>query len=583
MHDTVRPKGLYLDPDLLGVTQTSWRKEWCERETARMGDRAASLMGRGRLLPAGVAFAVGLACLSATPSLLPRPPVSQGILTGVAAAVGYGLGVFFAWCWRGLRDRPRTAWPSWAHWVLLVGGTAACLLALVLGARWQNEAHRLAGTQPTPVVYLLLAPPVALVVAAVLLALARGVRAVTRLMARFLERRLKPSVAKVGGVVLVCFAAWSLLSGVAADAGLRALDAGFAVRDLETPPGVERPATSLRSGSEESLVEWDSLGREGRAFVGRGPTEAEIDELTGGPASEPIRIYAGMGNAEDVEDRAILAVDDLERAGGFERGNLLVVTTTGTGWVEPSAASGFEYVTRGDSAILSMQYSHLPSVLSFLVDAARAREAGRALFDVVYERWSRMPLDDRPELYVFGESLGSFGAEEAFSGEYDLNTRTSGALFVGPPHFNPLYRSFIDDRDPGSREIEPVYRNGRIIRFTTRAERPQPQDQPWPQSRVLYLQHASDPVTWWSTDLLLTRPDWLEEKRGDDVPGDMHWTPLVTFLQVSGDLAAAFSTQPAHGHNFSGEHAAAWVNVVQPDGWSPEITERLRRELARYP
>jgi len=546
-------------------------------------DRAGGWVRRCHLLPAGVAFAVGFVCLSLTPSLLPRPPVFQGVVSGVAGASGYAFGVFLAWCWRGLRDRQREPWPAWARWTLLVGGPAAILISLVLGVRWQDEAHRLAETEPTPVAYVLLAPPVALLVAGGLLALARGVRWLVRRVARTLERRLKPSVARVLGVLVVGLVAWSLVSGVAGDAALRALDASFAVRDLETPPGVERPTTGLRSGSEDSLVEWELLGREGRTFVGSGPTADEITRLTGRPATEPIRAYAGLGNAEDAEARAALAVDDLERAGGFERQHLLVVTTTGTGWVEPSAASGFEYVTGGDSAIVGMQYSHLASWLSFLVDAARAREAGRALFDAVYERWSALPLEDRPELYVFGESLGSFGAEEAFSGEFDLNNRTSGALLVGPPNFNPLYRSFIEDRDGGSREIEPVYRSGRIIRFTTRAERPQPEDEPWPGSRVLYLQHASDPVTWWSPDLLLTRPDWLEEARGDDVPADMRWMPFITFLQVSADLAGAFSTQPAHGHNFSGEHAAAWVNVLQPEGWTQDITERLRQELARYP
>jgi uncharacterized membrane protein len=546
-------------------------------------DRVTSVVRRLHLLPAGLAFAVVFACLSLTPSLLPRPPVFQGIVSGAAAASGYGFGVFVAWCWRGLRDRQREPWPGWARLVLLLGGAVALVTSLALAVRWQDEAHRLAGTQPTPVAYVLVAPPVALLTAAVLLALARGVRAATHRVARLLERRLKPSVARVLGVALVAVVTWLLLSGVAAQAGLRALDASFAVRDLETPSGVEQPTTPLRSGSEESLVEWESLGREGRTFVGRGPTADQITELTGRPAMEPIRAYAGLDNAEDAEERARLVVDDLERAGGFERAHLLVVTTTGTGWVEPSAASGFEYVTGGDSAIAAMQYSHLASWLSFLVDAARAREAGRALFDAVYERWSALPLEERPELYVFGESLGSFGAEAAFSGEFDMNNRTAGALLVGPPNFNPHYRSFIDDRDGGSREIEPVYRAGRIIRFTTRAERPQPEDAPWPGSRVLYLQHASDPVTWWSTDLLLQRPDWLEETRGDDVPSSMRWMPFVTFLQVTADLAGAFSTQPAHGHNFSGEHAAAWVNVVQPEGWTQDITERLRQELARYP
>ena len=167
--------------------------------------------------------------------------------------------------------------------------------------------------------------------------------------------------------------------------------------------------------------------------------------------------------------------------------------------MEPSAAGSFEYLSGGDSAIVAVQYSYLPSWLSFLVDQERAREAGRLLFDAVYERWSRLPPATRPRLYVFGESLGSFGGETAFSGEFDLANRTDGALFVGPPSFNPLYRGFVDDRDPGSREIEPTYRDGRTVRFSNRPRSPvPPRGRPWDGARVLYLQHPSDPVTWWS-------------------------------------------------------------------------------------
>lgn len=448
---------------------------------------------------------------------------------------------------------------------------------------WQATAHRIAGTDATPVAYVVLAPIVGVVVAGFLLALTRGLRAGSRKIIHLLESRLAPSAAKVLGVVLVVVVTWGLLSGVIGDAALRTLDASFAVRDSTTPAGVEQPTSALRSGSEESRVGWDSLGREGRVFVAGGPSASQIEALTGRPAEEPIRAYAGISAADNVEERATLAVDDLERAGGFDREYLLVVTTTGTGWVEPSAVSGFEYVAEGDSAIVSLQYSYLASWLSFLVDAERARDAGRALFDAVYGRWSQLPADERPELYVFGESLGSFGAEEAFSGEFDLANRTSGALFVGPPYANQLYREFVEDRDAGSVEIEPVYRDGRIVRFATRSGTPEPEDRPWGDSRVLYLQHASDPVTWWSTDLLLSRPDWLEEERGADVPDRMRWFPLITFLQVSGDFAAAFATEPAHGHNFSGEHAAAWVELVEPQGWSDDMTEQLRLELQRFP
>lgn len=42
-------------------------------------------------------------CASLTPSLLPRIPVTQGALNGVAFAVGYGTGkgLHFLWRWLG--------------------------------------------------------------------------------------------------------------------------------------------------------------------------------------------------------------------------------------------------------------------------------------------------------------------------------------------------------------------------------------------------------------------------------------------------------------------------------------------------
>lgn len=46
-----------------------------------------------------------------------------------------------------------------------------------------------------------------------------------------------------------------------------------------------------------------------------------------------------------------------------------------------------------------MQYSFLPSPMSFMADRETARNAGRALFDAVYERWSQLPSAERPRLY----------------------------------------------------------------------------------------------------------------------------------------------------------------------------------------
>jgi uncharacterized membrane protein len=302
----------------------------------------------------------------------------------------------------------------------------------------------------------------------------------------------------------------------------------FSVRDTVTAEGVEQPTTELRSGSEASLVEWDSLGREGRTFVGRGTDD--IAEFTGEPATEPIRAYAGMGTTEDVEERAQLAVDDLERAGGFERAYLLIVTTTGSGWVVPSSVEAFEYMTGRDSAIVAMQYSYLPSWISYLVDQERARDAGRELYDAVYERWSALPADDRPQLLVFGESLGSFGAETAFSGEFD--------------------------------------------------EELPPENEPWTRTRILYMLHPSDPIVWWSPSLLFNRPSWLEEEPGQDVLDEMTWIPFVTFWQVTLDLPSGVAVPSGHGHSYEGDHVNGWVTVLQPDGWTDEKTEQLRELVA---
>ena len=129
--------------------------------------------------------------------------------------------------------------------------------------------------------------------------------------------------------------------------------------------------------------------------------------------------------------------------------------------------------------------------------------------------WSRLPLGQRPQLLVFGESLGSFGAESAFSGVDDIRNRVDGMLLVGPPNRNELWRELVADRDPGSPEVLPTYEQGATVRFA--ADPATDLDRPataWDQPRVVYLQHPSDPIVWWAPRLMVSRPDWLAEPRG---------------------------------------------------------------------
>jgi uncharacterized membrane protein len=552
------------------------------RGTAPGASRGAGPVRRWALSLPGSWGALLVACASFTPSLLPRSGVAQGVVAGISAALGYGLGVLVAAIWRALADRGPRPPHRWAWRAFAVTALVFLASSLVVGRHWQDELRTLMDAADEPLWRALLALPVGLLVLAVLLVFARLVRGAARAVARLLARWIGARAARTLGGLAIAGLVVVLVTGSAGDALRAAVNRSFALSDGTTADGVRQPASGLRSGGPGSLIAWDTLGREGRTIVAGGPSAEEIAEFTGTATEEPIRIYSGVATAEDVATRARLAVDDLGRAGGFERARLLVATTTGRGWLDAGSLSAFEYIARGDSALVSIQYSYVPSGISYLVDQSRARAAGRELFDAVYERWAALPLEARPELFVFGESLGSFGAEGAFSGEYDLRNRVSGALFVGAPNFNALHTEFRDGRDAGSREVEPVYRGGRTVRFSTDVtDGAPPAGVPWDGTRVLYLQHPSDPIVWWSPSLLVSRPDWLAEEPGRDVLPAMTWLPLVSFWQVTLDMPFALDVPEGHGHRYTRESVDAWALLLRPADWTAEKADRLRDLIRR--
>src|SRR5690606_38395602 len=75
--------------------------------------------------------AVLFACLSFTPSLLPRGGLLQGMICGITAAIGYGLGVLLAFVWRAFADRPPRPPKATSWWIFGVGGVV--LFAVFFG------------------------------------------------------------------------------------------------------------------------------------------------------------------------------------------------------------------------------------------------------------------------------------------------------------------------------------------------------------------------------------------------------------------------------------------------------------------
>ncbi len=505
----------------------------------------------GYTLP-GLWVALLFVCLSLSPSLLPRSGLLQGVVCGITGAIGYGLGVLAAWVWRAVADRDARPARRRSWQVFAVVAVLALVGAILLGGYWQDQIRRLMGVPPDNPATLLIVPLVADIVFVVLIGLSRGLRRLYRWLAGLLSHRIGPRAARAVGWAIVVVGTALLINGVVLDGLASMADRSFSVTNGTTEAGVVQPTIAQRSGSPASLVPWSSLGQQGRTFAGTGPSAEQIAMFSGTAANVPIRAYAGLDSAETAEQRAALAVGDLVRAGGFGRKTLIVVTTTGSGWVDPGLVDSVEYLTGGDAATVAMQYSYLPSWISYLVDQERACDAGRELFDAVYDRWADLPADSRPRLIVAGESLGSFGGENAFSGERDMRNRTDGIVFAGPPNFNTLYRRFVDGRDPGTPEVEPAYHDGRTIRFTDDPSSAiPPAGSPWDGARVLYMQHSSDPVVWWSPDLIFQRPDWLTEPPGNNVVGGIVWMPFVTFWQITADLPFATEVPEGHGHVYT--------------------------------
>ncbi|HEX6248602.1 MAG TPA: alpha/beta-hydrolase family protein [Nocardioidaceae bacterium] len=531
---------------------------------------------------AGVAGALVFGCASFTPSLAPRDWMWQGIVNGFSAAVGYGVGVALGRLAVAVTRRRPSPELRRRLWVaILLAGTPLVAVSLWLGRRWQRDIHLLMEIPPPESSAWVRTLAVAVLVFVLVVAVARALRRVTRRVSGWLTPLVPEPLAGPLAFLIVVLLLIGLNNGLLWRGILLMANSGFSAANSATDEGTVRATEPERSGSPASLISWESLGREGRNFVGQGPRASDLQGFSGEPAEEPVRVYAGLRSAGTTKERAALAVRELRRAGGFAREVLVVVTTTGTGYVDPAAAESVEYLYNGDTAIVGLQYSYFPSFLSLLVDSEMAEDAGRELFDQVHRAWSALPETRRPKLLVTGTSLGVFGSEAAFSGEADVRLRTDGVVWAGPPNFATLHRWFVENRDPGTPEWYPVYDQGRAVRFVPGAGVDVQLDDRDGEPEVVYLQNGSDPVVLWTPRLALFRPDWLSGPRAPDVSPDMFWIPVVTFWQVSADLPSNYDVPAGHGHRYLELYVDGWTAVARPEGWTEADSARLREELRR--
>ncbi len=534
--------------------------------------------------PAGLSLSGAVGAIAGflpalTPSLLPRPAFFLGLTTAVAAAIGYGLFVAIAEVAHrcGVPGLP-AGWRRRAWALLTIGAGLSVVIGFPLAASWQNEIRESLGVAPQAGGFLI-AGLTALGAFALLLGIGRLLARLTRATVRRLHLHLPRWLAVGVAVALVTVAGYLLIADLLLPAATRAADWVYAGKNEGSPDWVSPTQSTARSGGPQSLIAWETLGWEGRAFIAGGPSADDIAAFTGETALEPIRVYAGLQSAGTAAQRADLVLAELQRTGAFDRDVLVVAGVAGTGWLEAPSIDGVELLWGGSTAIAASQYSYLPSWISFLVDQERAKTEGQALFDTIWRAWSALPREERPLLIGYGLSLGSYSIQSAFATEADMAARTDGAILAGTPSFTPLWRTIGAGRDPGSPQWQPIVRDGATVRFADDAGDAGALG-PWQPPRIAYLQHANDPVVWWSFELLAQRPDWLVEPRGPAVSPRMRWLPVITFLHVTVDQFFGVNQPNGSGHNYSLHMAQTWVDVTGgPPGWSRADTERLQQRL----
>jgi uncharacterized membrane protein len=395
-------------------------------------------------------------------------------------------------------------------------------------------------------------------------------------------------------------------AGVWAGAAMAVYNAGIAyvgrANEKVDPGYATPPASPLVSGSAESLLPFVDLGQQGRRFVTDVVTPELIEEVMGEEAvAQPIRAYVGF-NSEPLYQtgRAELALAELDRAGAFDRSYLLLISPTGTGWVDQTLIEAAEFLTRGDIATCCIQYARYPSFLS-IQKVALGRRQFRLLLWGVKQRLAGLPPEARPRVLVFGESMGAWTSSDVLMYQgiegfdhYGIDR----ALWVGLPWLAKWSRSGMTR---GSSTLVP---HGTVEVFDHHDQLAALDADQRARLRAVVVSHDNDPIAVFGPDLLVQRPAWLANgngQRGRGVPEQMRWLPLVTFLQTGMDAMNAMLKVPGEFTSFGHDYRADMAGFVDdayrlPSATAPQLAgieqvlrtleleraERIRAEHSRH-
>lgn len=522
----------------------------------------------------GVIAALAMYAVSVSPSLMARSWAWHAVASGILVACGYVAGVVVQNVAQlvirltGLTISASE--PVELGFRIGIGALFALwwLYAVIQSYRRARKAAALVNMPGETFGEYLLGTAGAVVVSWMLLRIVGALNGLCWMLIASLDAHMPRPAAIVVSMVILFAIMFFLTSKVILRGGIGFFRRKAEQLNMRTARGIYQPFVPERSASPASSVTWESVGGQGRVFLGRGPSRLDIAQVCGGVAMEPIRVYSGMPTGgSGIEQAAATVVAELHRTGAFDRAVILIAASTGSGWVDEWQVQPLEFLTRGNCATASLQYSYVPSALNWLTGLEPAQEASAALFAAVRAELDLMDEADRPALFVCGESLGAFASQSVFESFEDVLARVDGALWVGTPAFTPMHAALTAARHKGSPEVAPVVNNGRRVRFVN-----EPSDLrtdlygrelgPWGFPRVVYAQHPSDPVVWWTNKLIWTQPDWLRERAGRDVSLNVEFTRFATYIQVLADLPVAGTAPGGHGHTYHEELIPLWRGIL---------------------
>ena len=522
----------------------------------------------------GVIAALAMYAVSVSPSLMARSWAWHAVASGILVACGYVAGVVVQNVAQlvirltGLTISASE--PVELGFRIGIGALFALwwLYAVIQSYRRARKAAALVNMPGETFGEYLLGTAGAVVVSWMLLRIVGALNGLCWMLIASLDAHMPRPAAIVVSMVILFAIMFFLTSKVILRGGIGFFRRKAEQLNMRTARGIYQPVVPERSASPASSVTWESVGGQGRVFLGRGPSRLDIAQVCGGEAMEPIRVYSGMPTGgSGIEQAAATVVAELHRTGAFDRAVILIAASTGSGWVDEWQVQPLEFLTRGNCATASLQYSYVPSALNWLTGLEPAQEASAALFAAVRAELDLMDEADRPALFVCGESLGAFASQSVFESFEDVLARVDGALWVGTPAFTPMHAALTAARHKGSPEVAPVVNNGRRARFVN-----EPSDLrtdlygrelgPWGFPRVVYAQHPSDPVVWWTNKLIWTQPDWLRERAGRDVSLNVEFTRFATYIQVLADLPVAGTAPGGHGHTYHEELIPLWRGIL---------------------